>query len=166
MIILISINRGQELILPIFILLSLLIVFLKFNWSPAKIFMGDAGSLFVGINLIIFIIISIKSLLISPIVMLIIFSYCLIDGYGTVLIRLFFKKQWKKRHRSHPYQNFAMTNNHSSISKYVIIFHFFWLLPLSLLANEFKSFQFVVLIISIIPSLIFLKKFGPRYSKD
>ena len=48
------INQNYDLLLPIILLLMLLTVFLIFNWFPARVFMGDAGSLFLGINFIIY----------------------------------------------------------------------------------------------------------------
>jgi len=40
-IVVLYINNNFELIIPVIVLLSLLLIFLKFNWSPAKFFMGD-----------------------------------------------------------------------------------------------------------------------------
>ena len=93
-----------------------MVVFLKYNWFPAKVFMGDAGSLFVGINMITYTIISIKYSYITPYILFIIYSYFLIDTLGTLVIRTFLKKKWKNRHRSHPYQNYSKKYGHNKMS--------------------------------------------------
>ncbi|MBI4843128.1 MAG: undecaprenyl/decaprenyl-phosphate alpha-N-acetylglucosaminyl 1-phosphate transferase [Nitrospirae bacterium] len=45
------INGQMELVLLSLALTGSLIGFLKFNWHPAKLFMGDAGSFFLGFSL-------------------------------------------------------------------------------------------------------------------
>ena len=158
------INDKNEMIPPIFLLLSSLIVFLKFNLPPAKVFMGDSGSLFIGINFIIFTFIILKLSMIKLSLIIIIFSYYLIDCLGTLILRIYLNQSWKSRHRSHPYQNFSRIYSHNRMLKYVVIFHFIWLLPLLILANKFSSFEIIFSLISLIPSIIFLIKYGPMYS--
>jgi len=165
-IVVLYINNKFELIIPAFVLLSLLLIFLKFNWSPAKVFMGDAGSLFIGINFIVYILILLKLSLVSVYLIVIIFSYYLIDTFGTLILRTALSKTWRNRHRSHPYQNFSRIYSHEKMSKYVIIYHFIWLLPILILANIFSNYEIYFCLIAIIPSIIFLIKFGPIYSSE
>lgn len=162
----IYINRQLDLVLPIVFLFSIMVVFLKYNWFPAKVFMGDAGSLFVGINLIAFTIISIKYAYITPYILFIIYSYFLIDTLGTLVIRTFLKKKWKNRHRSHPYQNYSKKYGHNKMSLLVIAYHTIWLLPIMLFAIFFSHYQIILSIISIIPSIIFLIRYGPLFSSE
>jgi UDP-N-acetylmuramyl pentapeptide phosphotransferase/UDP-N-acetylglucosamine-1-phosphate transferase len=161
-----NMHKNFDLMIPIFLLCSVLLVFLKFNWSPAKVFMGDAGSLFIGINFIIYILLSMKFSFMSFFSILIIFSYYLIDTLGTFVIRLYLKKTWRVRHRSHPYQNFSRIYNHSTMSKCAIIYHLVWLLPLLILSNIFTNYEVILSLIAIIPAIVFLVKFGPTYSSE
>jgi len=57
----IGVQQGDSILIyiPIF-LISLLLSFLWFNWSPAKVFMGDSGSLFLGFTIALLSIYSLK----------------------------------------------------------------------------------------------------------
>ena len=160
------INDQLDLIWPIFFLFFVIIVFLKLNWQPASVFMGDAGSLFIGINIIIFILISFKFSILTPITMFIILSYFLMDTLGTLILRILMNKSWRLRHRSHPYQNFARIFSHQRISILVVIYHLLCLLPLVTLAIYYPRYEIIFLFISIFPTLIFLIKYGPLFSSD
>ena len=160
------INDQLDLIWPIFFLFFVIIVFLKLNWEPASVFMGDAGSLFIGINIIIFILISLKFSILTPISIFIILSYFLVDTFGTLILRLLLNKSWRLRHTSHPYQNFARIFSHQKISILVVIFHLLYLLPLVTLAIYYPKYEIIFLFFSIFPMLIFLIKYGPLFSSD
>jgi len=43
---------GYRITPTLFVLAGCLLAFLIFNWSPAKIFMGDAGTMFVGLSVV------------------------------------------------------------------------------------------------------------------
>lgn len=159
-------NDKTELSLPIFFLLSVTLIFIKYNWQPAKVFMGDSGSLFIGINFIIYILFILKLSLIDYYVLIIIFSYYLIDTLGTFSIRIFLRKSFKQRHISHPYQKFSGLYSHKKMSQFVIIYHLVWLLPLVLLCNFFPVYQIYFTFLSLLPSIVFLIKFGPLSSQD
>lgn len=66
--------------------IAALIVFLFFNWNPAKIFMGDSGSLTLGITIAILSILSIKY--ISPISVLFIMVVPILDTFIVMTRRL------------------------------------------------------------------------------
>ena len=164
--ILLTLNGYKALMIPVSLLFLLLLIFLFFNWSPAKVFMGDSGSLFIGINLIVYILIMHKMLKIDLLLILIIFSYFLTDALGTLILRLYLKQNWRTRHRSHPYQNFSNIYKHSLMTKYVIFYHLIWLLPLMLLFLRYSDYQMILFLISFIPSIVFLIKYGPLFSKE
>lgn len=160
------INGQLDIVWPIFLLLSVIMIFLKFNWEPASVFMGDSGSLFIGINIITFILISFKFSILNPITMFIILSYFLIDTFGTLILRIFMRKSWKQRHRSHPYQNFSRIFSHQKTSILVIIYHLFWLLPLVTFTIYYPNYKIIFLMFSMFPTLLFLFKYGPLFSSD
>ena len=160
------VNSQLELLWPIFFLFSVLLVFLKLNWPPASVFMGDSGSLFIGINMIIFVLISLKNSLLEPLIVFIILSYFLIDTLGTLILRVFIKKSWKHRHRSHPYQNFSRKFSHQKTLLMVIGFHLFWLLPIIILTINYPTYEILLCLASLLPSFIFLIKYGPLFSAD
>tara|TARA_B100000989_G_scaffold292812_1_gene269287 strand:+ start:1017 stop:2015 length:999 start_codon:yes stop_codon:yes gene_type:complete len=164
--ILMYISNQFDLIWPVFLLFLVMMVFLIFNWSPALVFMGDSGSLFIGINMITFTLISYKLSILTPYSIFIILSYFFIDTFGTLILRVCVNKSWKQRHRSHPYQNFSRIYSHQKTSMLVIIYHLIWLLPLLILVVSFPDYALIFCVISIFPTFFFLIKYGPLFSSD
>lgn len=89
-------------------LLALVVVsvagFLPWNWHPARIFMGDVGSVFLG-----FILASLGVLAgqrgdVPPIGWLVLFGVFLVDATITLLRRFGRGERWLEAHRSHAYQ--------------------------------------------------------------
>lgn len=103
-------------------LLIPLLVFLKCNWPPAKLFMGDVGSTMLGASIGFLAIISQKNNV--PILSwLIIYMFFLGDSTMTLIRRLMFGENIFKAHRSHAYQRLIQsTNKHSSalIASFII----------------------------------------------
>lgn len=140
------------------------LIFLFYNWSPAKVFMGDSGSLFIGTIFCFFIIYSVSMLNIDLILWIIMFSYILIDTSVTLIFRLFKHEPIFKAHKSHAYQNLAkFLNSHSKTTIYISLYHIFWLLPLMLLTFSFIEYKFIFFIISIVPTLLLVIIYGPMY---
>ena len=81
-------------------------------------------------------------------------------------LRTLLKKSWTLRHRSHPYQNFSRIFNHKITLSVTMIFHLLWLLPILVLAIYFEKNQIYFAILSLIPFLIYLIKFGPFLSSE
>tara|TARA_A100001388_G_C28768744_1_gene502447 strand:+ start:177 stop:1163 length:987 start_codon:yes stop_codon:yes gene_type:complete len=96
------INIKLDLSMSVLILLGSLATFIYWNWSPAKIFMGDVGSTFLGVY-------SVGSLLqfknINEIIgLLLILSPLFGDALFTICRRLFASQNIFKAHRQHLYQ--------------------------------------------------------------
>lgn len=80
------INNDEFLIYGPALLISVLLAFLVFNWNPAKVFMGDSGSLILGFIISIF---SIKALnYIDPISILFLGGMPLLDTLVVIRRRL------------------------------------------------------------------------------
>lgn len=111
-IIFISINNSIIYLIPI---IGALLGFLKLNWQPSKIFMGDSGSLYLG-SFLVSIMFNTEStfdflkilLLISPLV---------IDPSITILQRLNKGEDIFKAHKLHLYQRLVSAGiSHSKVS--------------------------------------------------
>lgn len=98
----IIINIKLDLNASIIILLGSLATFLYWNWSPAKIFMGDTGSTFLGIYFIGNLLQFRNILEISG--LFLIASPLFGDALVTLFRRLFSKQNIFKAHRQHLYQ--------------------------------------------------------------
>lgn len=83
----IGLAHQDELIVTICsIVLSSLVAFLIFNWNPAKIFMGDSGSLFLGFVISIVATISLKY--IHPISVLYLVALPIVDTLIVMVRRI------------------------------------------------------------------------------
>ena len=110
--------------------------FLAWNFPPAKIFMGDAGSGFLGIVLGLM---SIQAGWISPQLFwswLCLLGVFIVDASWTLLQRYRRGEKLHEAHRSHAYQ-FAARHygSHKPVTLFVGTVNLLWLLPLALLVG-------------------------------
>ncbi|MBB1488223.1 MraY family glycosyltransferase [Oceanospirillum sediminis] len=142
-------------ILPAVISVSAL-GFLLWNFPTARIFMGDAGSGFLGITFATLVLISGKlnsELFWSALMLMAVFNT---DATVTLIRRAWRKKALYEAHRSHAYQFAARTfNSHIRVSLGVAMINVFWLFPLALLVSQGKIADWAGLIAAYAP-LIFL----------
>ena len=96
-----------------------LLAFLMVNWSPAKIFMGDSGSLFLGA---LYVILLLKAPTFLDIInLLIISSPLFIDAIVCLFMRIFYKQNIFKPHKSHLYQRMVSKGlSHAIVSSIYI----------------------------------------------
>lgn len=107
--------------------------FLVWNWPPAKIFLGDAGSGFLGLMLAAF---SVQAswersaLFWSWVILLGVF---IVDATVTLIRRLFGGEKVYKAHRDHAYQHAAQQlAAHSTVAYTVGAINLCWLMPIAL----------------------------------
>ncbi len=95
--------------------------FLYYNWPPAKIFMGDTGSLYLGGFFAIQTIIASTHFAIPLDAILILLGVFLMDTGITLLRRMIRKEKWWQAHRSHFYQRAAQSHlSHATVSLSVL----------------------------------------------
>ena len=78
--------------------------FLSWNWPPAKIFMGDIGSGFLGFVFIVIAINALNKQEGSLVFWLVLFAAFLYDATLTLIYRVAKKQAWYLAHREHAYQ--------------------------------------------------------------
>ena len=106
--------------------------FLIWNFPPARIFMGDAGSGFLGITLGI---LSLQAAITSPQLLwawLILLGVFIVDATFTLMRRLLRGERVYEAHRSHAYQ-FASRHygRHLPVTLAVTLINLLWLLPMA-----------------------------------
>lgn len=113
-----------------------MIGFLVWNWPPAKIFMGDACSTFLGLSFGTLALITSKDAQITPWVWVIMLSAFWVDATYTLVVRILTGQDWRSPHRSHLYQKLA-TAKESHLSTTVIYCsgNLLLLLPIALLST-------------------------------
>ena len=78
--------------------------FLVWNWPPARIFMGDVGSGFLGFVFACLAIFSENAGAVPLIIWILLLGVFVIDATSTLIMRLCQGKKWYEAHRSHVYQ--------------------------------------------------------------
>ena len=153
--------------LVLFLLGTVCLGFLVFNFPPASIFMGDSGSLFLGY---IIGILALKTIMEGDIN---IWTWCIVLGYFiadttfTTLSRIKLVNKWYGAHRSHAYQNLAhLWNSHLKVTVSIMIFHLVWLFPLALISVTNPVIGPVLFLLGIVPVIIFSFLLGPTYSNN
>ena len=141
------------------ILFSVYLAFYKFNKSPAKIFLGDVGSIPSG-YLIGFMMISclVTNGVLLPII--IVNMYYILDSTSTLLIRIVKKENILKAHSDHFYQKMLRKGyQHSFVIKWIFGLNSI-LLILSLLSIKLPiiSFVFSILFTVALLYLFYFKK--------
>jgi UDP-N-acetylmuramyl pentapeptide phosphotransferase/UDP-N-acetylglucosamine-1-phosphate transferase len=143
-------------------ILTVFIAFYRFNKTPAKVFLGDVGSISCGF-LVGFIMIS--NFLYSNIIIpfLIINMYYLLDSSITLIIRLVTNQNIFQAHSSHFYQKIIRRGfSHNYVLKRIMILNSL-LLILGMMSTQFP---FSALFTSIILSLVLLYFFETRKSYE
>ncbi len=134
--------------------------FLYWNLPPARIFMGDVGSGFLGI---IFAILSIQAAAVSIHLFwswLILLGFFIVDTTVTLLRRAAQGEKFYEAHRTHAYQHAAQFfHSHLHVVFAVLLINFFWLLPLAILAGIGYVDGFFALLIAYIPLILLVIKF-------
>ncbi len=142
------------------------LAFLCFNWPPAKIFLGDAGSNFFGYLFGAMVLITVKNGYFSIWTWLIILAYLITDTTTTTFLRLCLVKGWYHTHRSHAYQNLArVLDNHKFVTCLITGINVFYLLPLAYLSIQYQQYAWLAFAASVIPILGFVLKYGPLYAR-
>ena len=143
---------GSALIIPSVgdsgLISSLLIViagtalgFLVWNWPPAKIFMGDVGSGFIGFVLAMLAIISSNLGLLPIWSWLILAGVFVVDATVTLITRVTNGAEWYSAHNNHAYQKAARRlKGHRPVTLAVATINVLWLLPIAWFASVWPEF--------------------------
>jgi len=135
--------------------------FLFWNWPPAKIFMGDVGSGFLGFIIGLFVLQTVSSGSLSLWVWLILLAVFLVDSAMTLLIRLLRFEKIYQAHCSHAYQKAARKyGSHKIVTTTVLFINLFWLFPLALWVAYRPEKGLVLAIIAFCPLIVLASRFG------
>ena len=126
--------------------------FLVFNWPPAKIFMGDVGSGFVGFIIGIFSLIAADRVGSLGWVWAILLGVFIVDATVTLIGRLFRKQKLHVAHRSHAFQHLALRlGSHKPVTIGVVAINLLWLFPIAFAVTEGHIDGFVGVLIAYTP---------------
>ena len=142
---------GQYSI-PVLLLVAVIPGFLVMNWPRAKVFMGDAGSGFLGLALGLF---ALAEVLVPVWCWLILLGWFITDACLTVSMRLARGEKIYQAHDTHAYQhlNRSMGTGHTLVLIGAI--DLFWLLPLAAVAYAYPDMAAGLLVLAFVPLLVF-----------
>ncbi|MCU7835154.1 MAG: glycosyltransferase family 4 protein [gamma proteobacterium symbiont of Taylorina sp.] len=146
---------NTELMIALFLALS---GFIIWNWPPAKIFMGDVGSAFLGLLIAAFSLITANNGSLEFSIWLILLAVFITDATYTLLVRLFRGEKVYEAHRSHAYQILSRQYGHKIVTLGVLMINLFWLLPLAWLGHVVHSILIPCLLLAYIPLILFAWK--------
>jgi Fuc2NAc and GlcNAc transferase len=107
--------------------------FLIWNWPPARVFMGDVGSGFVGFMVAIF---TLRAAIVSPVLgwcWLILSGVFIVDATLTLARRTARGDRLFEAHRSHAYQHLALAWGHRPVTLLAGAITVGWLTPMAML---------------------------------
>lgn len=152
-------DKSNLIVVPVILALAVL-GFLFWNFPPAKIFMGDAGSGFLGIILGI---LSLQAAWISPQLFwgwLILLGVFIVDATFTLSRRIIRRDKVYEAHRSHAYQYASRVyGRHLPVTLSVLVINFIWLIPLATAMMIFNWDGAITLIVSYIPLVLIAIRF-------
>jgi Fuc2NAc and GlcNAc transferase len=147
-------------------LISVTMPFLIFNWNPAKIFMGDTGSTFIGF---VFFCLGIRGLIFGNFIMwsfIIIMSFFWIDATITLGRRFFRGCQVFKAHKEHAFHKAAAIFGHWKVSCFIICVTLFWLDPMARVAVRYTNQAPLIALAAVLPILVIVLAFRPGFPID
>ena len=135
--------------------------FLLWNFPPARIFMGDAGSGFLGLILGVM---SLNAAWSAPELMwswLILLGVFTVDATVTLFRRLIRREKVYQAHRSHAYQYAArLYSSHRVVTLGVVCVNLFWVLPLAVLVGVGCLDGLTGLVVAYVPLILLALKFN------
>jgi Fuc2NAc and GlcNAc transferase len=119
------------------LLTSAAVGFLPHNWPPARIFLGDCGSLFLGVSVFILAMHSVTRGHTGPWFWLIVTGAFVSDASVTLLRRLLSGVDVTSAHRSHLYQRLGRRwGDHRKVTLVYSATNLAWFLPLALISHQ------------------------------
>jgi len=132
------------------------LVFLIFNWQPARIFMGDAGAYFFAIAIVFGALFGVLTDTLSPAAAIILVALFVSDGVVTLVFRMISGQRWREGHRSHAYQHLSRRFSHARVVMLYMGINIFWLLPWAFVAQKVMLNPAVCVFIAYAPLILFM----------
>jgi len=141
--------------------------FLVWNWPPARIFMGDAGSGFLGFAFGILAIESSVSGAITLWTWAILLGVFIVDATTILIVRMTSGAKWYEAHRSHAFQILARRfESHRKVTVAVIVINLVWLFPLGYIASAYPYWGLACCAIAWTPLVVLALKVGAGRSES
>ena len=129
--------------------------FLYFNWPPARIFLGDIGSGFIGFTIGTISLVIARSQPLITWAVIILLGVFIVDATVTLIRRLIDKQRISTAHRSHAFQHLANNaDRHLKVSLSIAAVNIFWLTPIAWLVVDQRILPIIGVVTAYIPLLV------------
>jgi Fuc2NAc and GlcNAc transferase len=126
--------------------------FLAWNWPPAKIFMGDVGSGYMGYGIAVMAMLAARESAVALLVWVILGGLFFIDATVTLVRRVLRRESFHEAHRSHAYQWLSRRwRSHRSVTLTAIGVNLTWLLPWALFAGSHPAYAGWITLAALVP---------------
>lgn len=161
-----ALSGLQDLVYALLVLGAVALGFLVWNWHPAKIFMGDVGSGFLGavLGMLAYAAVAADGLLFWPWVILV--AAFVSDASITLARRFLRGERWYEAHRSHAYQRAARRWGHLRVTSVVLLIDTGWLLPMALLAALLPAAGVLIALAAYAPLVLLAYRLGAGVSES
>ncbi|MEW8507351.1 MAG: glycosyltransferase family 4 protein [Candidatus Thiodiazotropha sp.] len=164
-----ALNQGSlETVEPLLMLAACIAGFMLWNWPPARIFMGDAGSGFIGYALGVFTLYTANASPVSFWSWVILLGLFVVDATWTLGVRVLAGEKWYQPHAKHAYQHLARrrqslysdrglspdrcrTLAHRWVILQGLAINLIWLLPLAWLATVMPGYGVILTLVAYLP---------------
>lgn len=171
---------GHGMIMPLICLAAATAGFMIWNYPPARVFMGDVASSFLGLVFGLMAIITSIDQSMNIWVWFILFGVFFTDATVTVLRRLAGRRKIYIAHCDHAYQRAAMmwqtkfgreylqsrATAHRNVSTAIAAINIIWLLPLALAAALYPRWGAVLTCIALLPLVVAAFALGAGSGRD
>ncbi len=149
-----SVTGGGDYTLFCLLLAASQLGFLFWNWPPARLFMGDAGSIPTGFLLGSLALMGQASGALPLSCWLILLACFITDASWTLVWRIATGQRFFEAHRSHAYQQLAQRwNSHLAVDFLLLVINGLWLFPLAWAALLWPGLQAILVILAFLPLL-------------
>jgi Fuc2NAc and GlcNAc transferase len=140
--------------------------FLVWNWSPARIFMGDVGSTWLGFVFGVLILINLREQTLTIWVWFLLLSVFIVDTAWTLGARLVRGCRPYEAHNSHAYQIAARRFGHAPVVLVIMAINVFYVMPLAWLAESHPRYGAFLAISGIVPFIVLCWRMGAGMAKN
>lgn len=134
--------------------------FLVWNWPPARIFMGDIGSGFLGLIFAALVVLALADGALTLWAILIPMGAFIVDASYTLLRRLLRRERVHEAHRTHAYQHAAQEfGSHLVVTMVITVINLLWLAPAAWWASHAPEHGALALLVAWLPLVALCARF-------
>ena len=125
--------------------------FLSYNWPPARLFMGDVGSLVLGLMLAALALEMARQEVLPLVASVVLLSVFWFDASYTLIMRVVTRQNFLRAHKSHLYQRMAQWRGHLWTTAAFATYAMIYLLPLAWLSVESPAMGWWAVVLAVLP---------------